>query len=1759
MNKVKGRLLFFLFVLFTLAAIAGGVSYALNNINAESYKFEKDGYALYSNKSNNFKTKVYTFKSGTDYNYKKLNDNITFNSDDGNAKIDESTVIHYADKSLLVLKNVVGLDLSTINQDIIFYYNIYKNNTIKKSSDGYEIETYNKDKINFKDLLLRINESKYLFLGDNIRLTLTNDEVVDFDSYVYFEYVDGNILRVYNNTKTYQTISDGVSIICDDIIINLSDKTIAKDGKKYITLSNLVIDYDGNIDIITETDVAKLPEITQSNIVIKNDGDNNVDNNNGGNNGGSNSSSSSNNSSNGNQEVEQVEDKTKNKQVPVYKVVSMAVTPIQIDSEIEINDEEALITSDTHVTIVDNSTLKEVYSQDAPQGDTNIFVSTAALDPDTEYTMYAKASYSVNEVEYDKTFLSKIFRTEAIGVSMNKNYVNTSSISVLIKKENYSTVSSVTVNIYNNRNERLDYKTVDFTSNNSVEVTFDELDNNSLYTLVMNDIMCDGVIVKDGYSIKDSYKTLKIAPSVGDLNYQVNKKDSYFELSASKVKDPDLGIVGYRYEVFDVFQNMNEDEPLLTLSTDNLRSVKAPIDGVKLERGKTYTYRLVIIFNDNEKVIEYIKELGSNMQMDGVEFPTIRFEKTNVTWEQIKGTIIVDDKYDTIVGTNYRVVYKNSVDSYLTNVITVSTSVESIPININNLRANETYTFQVYADVNLKDGNDTIKEAYIGSVFVQTEKPQTLVGNYESTIDYNSAFSVLTRLTNKDGEDARLEASTLSEITITLYQGSNTSGAKEVSKRVIDLNDDDYESTIKEMFYDQSATINPAFFDANNNDFNEKTYTLELSNARDYTIYKNVIPIENNTFTFTVNSFVPNIPDDPENAISVTEIKNSASDMCDLEYNNDLEAKTLVCYILKANYYNTARNATKMVYHTWIFNQNTNQYEMLSDLDQTVYFNDEDEVGPVKVLLDNGTSYSTFDNDKLRRGNQYYFSYEVYLDIDGDGTAESVYPTIVDSNAVLRSTTLKPRKQSAYYKLYPSTSTNNSASWKYLISDIDHSMESNNLYSFDGNRVNYSSNPAVSISNSYNGVSFTNLTAGNFYSIKSYERLVKTDSPDYKVLATQYLDRLATTLDLKYTVSIDSNSRLVVEIDDYYGGNKEELIEKVASADVKLTATDNSITKTINNCSFDSGKISINLIDITEFRGKEFTVDVTIFYDSGNAGFDVPSNYKALQRVTLDGTGNYYSFNTRNELVQNSIIKGSMFTTEFDPVILLFKVTNTPQTANLTINIDESGVVYKNNNVVLKELKEQQLGVDNVDNKKASFNILIPSISLYTNNKLNITPLLTSVEVNARISKSNDTVIQDNKIYIDLFSTNENGTERTYIRTIEKLLSDFSSPVTIDNLNPKSNYAIQFYTYLYDSGTNSYFKTYLYDEDDTTVGRTYMFSTLADVGIDNVNIEFNAESYSNKKINVTYTLESLFGYDHIEYKVYEKQGNDYVLVNVNIPNAIAFWNNMSFNIDASPGNTGGFAYGKDYKLSIKAVAYYTSGGEQREFELGVNETEFSIPEVEEPQIGISASKTDNSITYKVSVKDNSKVVVDGVYSVKLVDSAYNTITTETNVSIRTINKEFTYDKDTYNLRDDEIYILVVSLDADLTNDGVTFTNINKNKSIRFGNSVSLGSVTASKNSSSNYAIDIIFANSYLLTSIDRITYSVRSSSVNYFSTGSTEFVVSYDPNADIYTYVMNVDNDANFAPGNVYVITMNFYTDGQLVEQEEINYYYRRD
>lgn len=1744
-NKSKNFGLFIGFIIILVAAVGYGIFYVFNNVNSETYTFNKDGYALYVNEKDNYKTNSYSFKNGSSYSFKKTNGKISFDSNEkGNVNIDDSTVVHYTDNSLLVLKNVVGLNLNSIDSEIILYYNIFKNTNIVYENGAYVITTSNGEKINFTNLLLRINENKYLFMADSVRATIGKDEVVDFGKYVYIEYSDGSIVGIYNNSKSYRTIGNELSLVSGNITINMKDKSIAKEGEKYITLSNLVLDSNSNIDLIPE-EVQKAPEISSPNIDSDVGGEEGEES--GGTVGGNGGSNPDNNV---NEEV--TEDPDKIEKVPQYKVVNMQVSSIKLDAEIEIIDEDSLIVSTTEISVVDNSSLRVVYETIVPAGDTTAFVSTAGLSPDTEYTIYAKATYKVDEVEYTKSFVNKIFRTEALGVSFEKSYATTDSIVVNVDKKAYSSVSSVVISLYDERGGRLDYKGIDFSSGNNVEVAFTGLTENTKYLFVMHDVLCGGVVVEEGYSEEKEMYTLKTAPTVGNLQFQINKRTSKFELSVKDVKDPNYGIVGYRYEIFDVRQDMNTETPLITMEVDDLETVSVNVDEVKLLRGSAYTYRLIVIFNDNDKIVEYVRELGQTMKMEGVAFPTIRFDETYVTWEQINGTIVIDDPNRTIEGDAYRVVYKNAVDVYTTNKIIASTSEETIPIAINNLRKNETYTFQVYADVNLKDGNDTIKEAYIGSVIVKTKDPNDMQAIFTSDTNYNSAFSVNLRLGNVNGKDASLEASTISEMTLTLYQGSSTNGAIEVSRKVVDVNEADYVSTIKQAFYDAQALINPAFFDANNDDFREKTYTLEVSKVYDYTQYKNEIFIQNNTFTFSANSYVPSLPSEDAKPVNVTEIVNKNADGFGLTYDENLEPNTVVGYNVISNYANEAKNAKKMVYHVWAYNQLTGIYEII--MDREVLYDEDGNTSSVVFPIGYGTANDVFDGTDLRRGNEYYFSYEVYLDIDGDGYEDSIYPKIVDENVVLKSDSQFPPKQKPIYKMYPLNSTGNSVTWNYMISDIDSCLNSNHLYAFVGNEDTAKSSSLIIVgADKYNSVPFSNLSSSSFYSIKASERVTKNKEAKYVSLSTQYLYPLRNSLDLNYSVEVSANT-LIIRIDDYE--NKAEIVDSIASADVTLTPVDpesDIAPRVLTGVLFDNGVAYVNLLDVSEFIRQQFKVGVKVYFDSGNTGFEVQSDFKAIQAVTIDGTGNYYSVDS-NKLVQNSVITGSEFTTNFNPEALLIEVTD-KRTNNLVlpITISERGVIYDKNTIVFKELLAQDL---NSTLDTATFELLVPNISLTTDNKLNIISLLTSVEVKAKLTIIDGIQLQNNLIYIDIYTTDKNGTNAVYYSTMNMTPEQLESSFMIENLLPQSNYYINFYTYIYNTYTGVYDKYYLYDEDQKALGVNYNFHTLSDVGIDNINAQFVIDSYEDKKIDFSYTLESIYGYDYIQYTLYEYKNGEFVKLDIDIPKSVIFFNSMSFSVDASPGNEYGFAYNKTYKIVISPIGSYVSDGQEKLIDLGTKEQVFTLIDYVEPYIGISGGKTDSSIFFRVSIDDTTKVISGGTYTAKLMDSSYTVLKTITNISANTINKRFEFSADEYNLQDNTTYVFVVSFDADYKNSGANFKTVSKTRSIKFGSSVNLGSVTASKNKNDPYTLDIIFADSYLLTSLNKISYTVSSTTISYFSTGTDSFSLTYNPSADIYTYQMKVDENANFKEGNMYTITMNFYTGNNLIVQEEINYYY---
>ena len=1776
MNKIKARykVLFTIFTLALIGLISYGIFYFVNNINSESYSFQTDGYTIKLS-SNMITPETYSFRSGEEYNYKKYNENITFKSDDNkNVVIGPTNMIHYQDGSLLTLKNMVGLDLNNIDNNIIFYYNIYKNTLINKKDGSYYI-TANQGNINFDKLILRIDTNKFLITSDDIKLLLSTEDVVEFNDYVYFEYTDGSIVKIYNNQKYYQTISSDAKIILGDISIDLSEEIISKEGKKYITLTNLVLNSDGNIDVIVDNEKKSI-NLTSPNIEQPTANDNTSTNNN-------QLNLLDDEENEAKEETEEIVDEDKAEKVPEYKVVELNLTSLKLDARIEVTDEDSLIVSPTEIKIYENATYKVVYEDETL--DSNIMISIANLSPDTEYTLTAKSTYKLDDVEYEKTFVSKIFRTEALGVSLSKNYSSKDMVVVKLTKEAYSNVTSAVVSILSENGNVIDSKTVNLNNKGDYEVGFYDLNKNTNYTVVMSDILSEGVVIEDGYSQSISVMTLKESPTIGKLNYVVNKKNATFSMNVSGIKDPDGGIVNYRYEVYDARNAGDGARPVATIGKKDLSDAIVNVDGSLIERGAPYTYKLIVEFNDNEKIIEYSRDLGTTMQLDGIEFPTVRFEETYVTWEQINGVIVIDDPSGALTSESIEVAYKNSVDIYdvmsvtlgdtdqtidiANNTRTMSVPAGTIPIVVNDLRANETYTFQVFGYVNLQDQNAELQKVYIGSVFVQTKEPQSLQAGYtEDKTDISNAFNITISLGNMENQNASLEASTLNEMWITIYQGTNTSGAEAAKIKVPDTNSMPYVSTIKNDYYDNTVTITPEFFSMKNTDFTLNDYTLVISGAKDYTRYGNDIPIENNIFTFTLNSYISEFSGDSNDSVHINEILNKNAVAFGLDYDENLDNNTTVGYNIAASYNNEAKNAIYLMYHVWVYDGVNNTWVALPHLDRRVDFNSNGTLPSTIYEVDYGTEGLNPDTNssdtKLRRGNKYYFTYEVYLDTTGTMiTPNIVYPNDVEEDLVLRSIEIAPKKQKTIVTMYPSTSAATQATWKYKIKDVDYAMIEKNLYAYVGadltGAVNkYKSRPAVVYSNDYQSVVFTGLSQNKSYGIKVPQRLIKSDDTTYVKLNEQWHYSVTSNLNLSYEAVADMN-KLSININDYW--SKKDIADLIVNADVVITPmNDNSVpAKTFSNMEFVDGTISIDYYDIAEYINKDLNVSLVVYFDSGEYGFDIGTEYKALQKVSIEGPSNYYYLSGTSTLQRSSII-GSKFITNLDTINNTLSLNNGVRTNTYDVLIDSGGVIHQSNYVVTKAIRNVNLASTN---SNVRFDNIVAGISLTTGNKLNISSLLNGAEINAKLYTTGASAILDNRVYIELFKTDQNGgnAEKVYSDDLYYNVNAFNNPIILDGLTPETNYYVKFYVYISD-GEGDRIKTYLYDVDSHESGLTYRFYTLSSVGVKNISLVFNSKtSYSNKKLILQYGLDVIHGFDRIEYEVYLWDGNEYVPSGIVFPTSTTFTPQMTISLDAFPGSSPNVHWGQKYKVVVKPIGTYESNGVIKEMDLGMQEQEVTLSNYQDPYIGLSSGKNANTIYFRVSVNDVDHLAVNDKYHVRLEDEDGNVITRINNNSTGEVSKQFTFSSEDYDLIIGKKYTLFVVSELDKNNTGneEDYSSLIRSKTIVFGDSVSLGSVSASKSSLGNNYVDIIFADSYKLTDISNISYFVSSASSGEFViSGSDVFSggnLKYNSANNYYYYTLNIP-DSLLNVDEVYLITMNFYTGTNLVEQEEVNYYY---
>ena len=346
--------------------------------------------------------------------------------------------------------------------------------------------------------------------------------------------------------------------------------------------------------------------------------------------------------------------------------------------------------------------------------------------------------------------------------------------------------------------------------------------------------------------------------------------------------------------------------------------------------------------------------------------------------------------------------------------------------------------------------------------------------------------------------------------------------------------------------------------------------------------------------------------------------------------------------------------------------------------------------------------------------------------------------------------------------------------------------------------------------------------------------------------------------------------------------------------------------------------------------------------------------------------------------------------------------------SNLELSYSEKGYTYQNDVVLQKEIGLTAIAAEGSNLIK--FNLMIPGISLLkqgSTSELDITEELDRVKVNAKIIPDNKVEIKNNSIIVELWKTDENLNNSEKIKEVAIPLADFKKQITIDGLEPKTYYYLKFRAEIRNNNkgvAEEFIEKYLYDVDFDTVGKLYYFSTLANVNIENIKVEYSPNSYADKDIKVSYTLDKVLGFQKLKHIIYRQNPDTGAYeekvaeFDDDLPKAI-----MEEFVDVNPGSI--FTFGTRYKIFITPIAVITNGEEQKEIDLGTKEAEFYLSPLSPPLVGIDGYRLDtvnddgttdigNRIRFKVTMYDNDRIVVGDKYTIKIYDQNREDITPE---------------------------------------------------------------------------------------------------------------------------------------------------------------------
>lgn len=353
------------------------------------------------------------------------------------------------------------------------------------------------------------------------------------------------------------------------------------------------------------------------------------------------------------------------------------------------------------------------------------------LQADTEYVMVIEGEYQVDPEDQGSVikseFYRKVFKTQPAGISLSKEKVTEHSISA--KADVTGTVDSYKIIFYYKENGE---KVIAEYSHGTTGAT-DVVDNsnpaagsaergqyypasgipsNTTYYAKLANVISGGSNV-DTSDSEIELKTLKETPfkkgtdAEGQGKVYITQMPTYIEKSdknhtltirVDDIADPDMGIIGYKYELYK-YSDINNAldvktvKPAYTAESEVLTAKSFDIPDADTTE---YVGRVVAIFNDNEKT----RELGT--QLSSIEKLEVANEKISVVFQninsdsgkldQIDGDIVITDN-----STSHKELLANISQTYPLTLTATGEYDEIINIQFNSvaLNANGETTYKI--------------------------------------------------------------------------------------------------------------------------------------------------------------------------------------------------------------------------------------------------------------------------------------------------------------------------------------------------------------------------------------------------------------------------------------------------------------------------------------------------------------------------------------------------------------------------------------------------------------------------------------------------------------------------------------------------------------------------------------------------------------------------------------------------------------------------------------------------------------------------------------------------------------------------------------------------------------------------------------------------------------------------------------------------------------------------------------------------------